>query len=221
MKKIKLFTIECTSEEEEYIYYFDGEGTEEDFQKDVKNCVLKILNKDYAFVKVDEQTFIRKRALNNKNIEKFLHWLRNDFGYNGKVWIDILKNNYVSFITDNPKTNLEIYRAEEQCPVKFVLDNFLLSVRPSKVIDSGEFKECMKKKGWEEVEIEPKGYISFYEWGGFVQDVKGKWYNHIWNEGLEEIKIEEEQTIAEEYYGVETVSDDEIEFYEKQLSQME
>jgi len=186
MRKIRLFEVVCSSEEEEYVYYFDGEGSEEDFQRDVGECVVRVLDKYYRFVKVDENTYVRKRALGNKNVKKFIEWLRNIYGYKGRVWVDI-EGDLVSFTTDDISTNLTIWKSDCECPVRFFADEFILRVEPSEVISSEEFCRCMEKKGWEKVEIESKGKVWFYEWGGFVQGDDGRWYNHVWNIGHKDV----------------------------------
>ena len=184
-KTIKLFVVNCSSEEEGWVYYFDGNGTGEQFEKDVKDCVRKILNEIYKFVEVEKDVFVRKRALNNENVKKFIEWVRNVVGYKGKIWIDV-DGDFVEYTTAKFDDNKYIEEFGE-CPVDVYDDTFLGKIDPHKVIGSEEFIECMKKKGWEYVDIRSKGSVWFYEWGGFVEGDDGKWYNDVWNSGLKEI----------------------------------
>jgi len=185
MKTINLFVIECSSEEEDYVYYFDGKGTKEQFEKDVKECVRKILNENYKFIKVDEKTYVRRRAINNDNVKKFIEWVRNVVGYDGKIYVDV-DGSFVEYTTAKFEDDLYIEEFAE-CPVEIFADTFMGKIDPHRIIGSKEFIECMKKKGWEEVNIESKGSVWFYEWGGFVEGEDGKWYNHVWNFGYKEI----------------------------------
>ena len=186
MKEIGLFIIECSSEEEGWTFYFDGKGTKDKFERDVRECVKRVLNEKYRFVKVDESTFVRKKALDNKNVEKFIDWLRNTYGYKGRVWVDI-EDDLVLVTTNDTSTDLSMWKRDHECSVHFFADEFMLQVKPSKVIGSEEFEKYMKEKGWEKVDIVSKGRVWFYEWGGFVQGEDEKWYNHVWNSGYREI----------------------------------
>ena len=187
MKTISLFAIECSSEDEGWIYYFDGDGTKEQFEKDVRECVRKVLDEKYGFIKVDENTYIRKRALDSEDVKKFLNWVRNEFGYKGKIWIDV-DNDLVLFTTGNLGTDYKIRKKIKSGSFQiYALDSpFLGKVKPHEVIGSGEFIRYMEERGWKYIKIESKGTVWFYEWGGFIQR-NGKWYNHVWNVEYREI----------------------------------
>lgn len=183
VKVIRLFRVECSSEEEGYTFYFDGEGTEEEFKKDVRDCIRQVLNEKYAFVRVDENTFIRKRAIDRDVVKRFLDWLRSEYGYKGKVWVDYV-DGFVVFTAEDGSVNLDVL---ENCPVSVDVDDFMDVVECSEVVRSEEFTKMMEERGWERVVIENKGYVKFYEWGGFVQLEDGEWYNNVWNVGYRKV----------------------------------
>jgi len=187
MKEIQLYTILCGSEEEEYVYYFDGEKSGEEFENDVRDCVRKILNEKYRFEKVDENTYVKVSALNNPIVYEFIKWLRDDFGYDGEIWIDIGASGSIYFSTSDLEYDIAIYNASKNTKFRTLLNQFIRVIKPSEVIGSEDFINCMEKKGWEYVEIIDKEEVFFYEWGGFIQGDDGKWYNNVWNEGYKEI----------------------------------
>jgi len=191
MKKIRLFEVECGSEEEGYVYYFDGEGSEEDFQRDVRECVVQVLDKYYKFIEIDKNTLVRKRALDNENVGKFLDWVRNEFGYKGKILVDV-EDDLVLFATEDFETSYKIQHSKD-CPVNVFYDLFISRIEAHNVVECDEFIKLMKERGWEYVEIGSKGKVWFYEWGGFVQGEDGRWYNHIWNWGYEDVLTGEER----------------------------
>ena len=155
-----------------------------------KGFGLKELNSQLLYPRPKGRGFRKKvkvSALNNQIVYEFIKWLRDDFGYDGEIWIDVGASGSIYFSTSDLEYDIAIYNASKNTKFRTLLNQFIRVIKPSEVIGSEDFINCMEKKGWEYVEIIDKEEVFFYEWGGFIQGDDGKWYNNVWNEGYKEI----------------------------------
>jgi len=88
VKKINLFVIESSAEEEEWKWYYDGKGSAEQFEKDVREILIKILNEKFAWTRIDDLTYITKRANGVGAVRKFIDFMRNEKMYDSILFVD-------------------------------------------------------------------------------------------------------------------------------------
>lgn len=191
VKEIEVFTVEAYAEEEDYRVYFTNKDNikpdREKFDKDVRETIVEILNEKYSWVKIDDKTFIRRRAVENKKVKKFLECLREKHNYNGIALIDF-DGCIKYYVEDDELMSFDALEDCYQCSLPMFFGSRVL---PSKIIESDEFEKKMEERGWEKVNIKSKYIVSFYEYGGFVQGDNGKWYNHVWNSGYYDVLTDE------------------------------
>jgi len=191
VKTIRVFTVEAYAEEEDYrVHFIPKEGQKHDkdkFEKDVRESIVKILNEKYTWVKLDDNTFVRKRAVDRPEVKQFIDCLRNKIMYDGVAYID--SDGCIKYYVEDDE--LMGFGALENC-YKCSFPMFFGSrVLPSKIIESGEFEKEMDKRGWEKVSIYSEYLVDFYEYGGFVLGNDGRWYNHVWNSGYYDVLTDE------------------------------
>ncbi len=189
---INLYRILSTSEEEEWVFYYTGDKSAEEFNKDVREALIEVLNRTHAFEEVEPGVFVKKRAMDRiDEIRKLVNCLREKYGKKPVIMADAIPDGgHIRFFIDSE--DIDIFTDwEKECGVNAFFNEFLAIVHPHEVFESEEFNKAMLKRGWKRVEFEVNGSVWFYEWGGFVQDKNGEWFNNVWNDCYRSVRTGE------------------------------